>query len=145
MVVWRWLRNVFFSFEGRVSRLQMVVRFYSIALISFFVLVVFVTIGTKFFEMSMDSNGLPLWGIMLASLPTIALLFTSLCSLSVRRMHDVGREGGDALLSFIWFTPIGFSAQCALFAAGDPIRNQYGTAPKGIFGTNKNQNQEKSK
>lgn len=137
--------SFFFSSEGRISRLQ-----YAIALILIVITSVIFSVSQaaivhgieKNFNCSYDYNSgvcdsLIYIFLFITTIPFVILIITGLVNTSIKRLHDMGKNGYYVLTLFIPIIGI-FTTIWIIFTEGENQSNQYGLKPCENF--NKQQN-----
>lgn len=114
---------MFFSFYGRASRAEY--WWAQFSLLAVFVLVIVVLNSTGGFD---DPDGATKFAVLTIIASIQIIWFFGIC-VAVKRLHDMGRPGGMAVLMFVPMLGVMFWLYTG-FVKGNPGENKYGPSPK---------------
>lgn len=115
------LKELFFTYEGRLNRKRYLLRGLALGLVGF--LVFYLMTAAAF----MTENVL----VAFADVVVYAIIFVSSFMLSIRRLHDMGKPGWWVLILFVPVVGIILSL-VMLFKKGTEGDNEYGPDPLAV-------------
>ena len=126
------IREMFFSWEGRLNRKAYILRCLALglALTAVYILLMAIAFGTAAAQMG---NGIPTMGAFSASYIFCLPFIISGYLLAIRRLHDLDLSAFFILLSFVPIVSF-FFALYIIFKKGTEGPNSYGPDPLGTDG-----------
>ena len=126
------IREMFFSWEGRLNRKAYILRCLTLGLImtAIYILLMVITFTTAAAQMG---NDLPMMGAFGATYILYLPFIISGYLLAIRRLHDLNMSGFFCLLNFVPLVNIGLGLYL-FFKKGTEGDNDYGSDPLDMTG-----------